>query len=1174
VRPGKNPLACAVVVGVLLAMDTAPEGLDGPCTASAQAPTASAPTADFFVSPKGNDRWSGRLADPGENDGPFATVARAQQAVRALRKTWKEQRPVRVVLRGGTYYLDRPLEFGPEDSGAEKAPVVYAAAAGERVVLSGGRRIAGGRWGEANGRKAWIVDIPDVKEGKWSFRQLFVSGERRPRTRLPKTGEYRIESLPGYTGDFLRSPTKQFVYAPGNIVPAWRNLREVEVVGITRWLDNRLPIESASDATRTVTFDRPSLFALVSSAVSGDGTARPSVYWVENVFEALDTPGQWYLDRPSGQLYYLPRPGEEVTSAEIVAPRLTQVVRVVGRPGAAAHDLRFEGITFSHTEWQAPADYASSLQAGIEVPGAILFDYAERCAVTGGGIERIGNYGVEVNVGCADIEISHNRIADIGAGGVRIGHFFSWETDGSGRLTERGRQRKAAMPKGPRSQRITVADNEIAHCGRFTPEAVGVFVGDNANNKVIHNHIYDLFYSGISVGSVQDFGPNHAQGNIVEYNHIHDIGQGVLSDLAGIYTCSTPGTRIRFNLVHDVSRRDYGGWGIYPDEGSHDILIEKNLVYRCQDGALFAHHNRNITAENNIFTFNRTAQVERGGIGGFELTCRRNLVYYKEGKAVGDYGNRHCGRDVCAFDHNLYWNASGQPVLFGGKTLAQWQAAGQDKGSIIADPLFVDPEKGYFRLRPGSQAAKIGFEPWDLKAAGPRPRPAALRFAGPLAVHPRNPRYFVDGSGKAIYLGGHQVFTEIQDNAWTKPWVLDWPRHLQFMKERNLNYLRNWIIFSTGGGPTSVASPMPYARTGPGTALDGRPKFDLRRFDETYFKRLHDRIRLAQDQGIVVSVMLFEVYGFNANVKDKALWDGNTFNGKNNVNGIDADPNGDSIGLEFFYGNDPKLRQIQRDYVKKVIDSVNDLDNVIFEVANECGATQWQHDMIDFIHEYEAKHKPRRHLVLMSPGGPDVRGKWVSRPKRDVTGSRADAIAVMSAWANYKQDPPANEEGRPAIMDMDHISPSGSDDRILPWKALTRGYHYSMYDHPFENRRDEGPSWELARRNVGAAVSYSRRFSDLAAAGPHGELSSTKYCLAHPGHEYLVLQPAADVPLTVNVQPGRYRYEWFRPETTKVEKTGSFQAGGGAEEFKAPFAGPAVLYLTVAKEGSSDNKGS
>ena len=207
------------------------------------------------------------------------------------------------------------------------------------------------------------MDIPEVKAGSWRFRQLFVDGGRRPRTRLPKEGEYRIESLPGYTGDFLRSPTRRFVYAAGDIVPGWRNLRDVEVVGITKWLDNRLPIEGVDAKSRTVTFDRPSLFALLS----GD---KPGPYWVENVVEALDTPGQWYLDRPQGILYYLPRPGEEMRSAEIIAPRLSQVIRVVGRAGAPVHDLRFEGLTFAHTEWQPPADYASSLQAGIEVPGA------------------------------------------------------------------------------------------------------------------------------------------------------------------------------------------------------------------------------------------------------------------------------------------------------------------------------------------------------------------------------------------------------------------------------------------------------------------------------------------------------------------------------------------------------------------------------------------------------------------------------------------------------------------------------------------------------------------------------------------------------------------------------------------------------------------------------------
>jgi hypothetical protein len=157
------------------------------------------------------------------------------------------------------------------------------------------------------------------------------------------------------------------------------------------------------------------------------------------------------------------------------------------------------------------------------------------------------------------------------------------------------------------------------------------------------------------------------------------------------------------------------------------MLIQKNLIYRCQDGALFAHHNRNITAENNIFAFNRTAQIERGGIGGFELTYRCNLVYYMEGKAVGDYGGGNFGLDVCAFDRNLYWNASGKPVLFANKRFSEWQAAGQDKTSLIADPLFVDPAHGNFALRPGSPAAQIGFEPLDLSAVGPRPPPFRAR---------------------------------------------------------------------------------------------------------------------------------------------------------------------------------------------------------------------------------------------------------------------------------------------------------------------------------------------------------------------------------------------------------------------------------------------------------------
>jgi len=221
-------------------------GCAGDWVKGVQLAFAAGPKAvEFFVSPHGNDSWSGRLAGPGEKDGPFATIMRAREAVRAFRKAQAQPAPVRVVIRGGTYYLDQSLEFGAQDSGSEKAPVVYAAAEGEKVVLSGGRRLDGGRWGEVKGRKAWVLDIPEVKAGRWSFHQLFVNGERRERTRLPKEGFYHIEAVPDYKAhepdDDQHHNVRRFIYTGTDIQP-WHNLQDVEVVAVETCIANRLPI--------------------------------------------------------------------------------------------------------------------------------------------------------------------------------------------------------------------------------------------------------------------------------------------------------------------------------------------------------------------------------------------------------------------------------------------------------------------------------------------------------------------------------------------------------------------------------------------------------------------------------------------------------------------------------------------------------------------------------------------------------------------------------------------------------------------------------------------------------------------------------------------------------------------------------------------------------------------
>ncbi len=677
-------LTCAIVVVSSWAWDR----LNAVQSALAASPQA----VEFFVSPQGSDSWSGRFAAPTAGDGPFATIARARDAVRAWRKAQAQPALVRVIIRSGTYYLDQPLEFSALDSGSKDAPAIYSAAAGERVVLSGGRRLDGGHWGKVKQEKAWVVDIPEVREGRWNFHQLFVNGERRARTRRPKEGFYRVESVPEYDAsqpdDDQHNNVRRFVYSGIDIQP-WHNLEDIDVVAVETCQSNRLPIREVDVEKRLVTFDRTSRGNLMYGG--------PARYWLENIFEALDTPGEWYLDRVVGRLYYLPMPGEDMEKAEIIAPLLPELVRVVGANDAPVRYLRFEGLAFAHTEWGEPPDWPREghyTGAWYDVPGVIRLIHARECAVTRCVIEHGSAYGVEVREGSRDVEISRNRMSDLGAGGVKI-----WF----------------------KSARTTVADNEIAHTGMIFLTSYGICVMDSPGNQIIYNHVYDRAYTGILVGWAMYFEEGNAFGNVVEHNHVHDIGKGLVIDMGGIYTegiCA--GTCIRYNVVHDIrSRKGEDEIGIYHDSGA-DILVEKNLAYRCTP--LHVHYTRNITLENNIFAFGKWAEVSIAGVFDTpmpEYSFRRNIVYFKEGRVVGSWNpnNRNC-----TYDRNLYWNASRKPLLFGDKGLgfAEWQAAGKDLHSIIADPLFLDPEHDDFRLGPGSPAAQIGFEPWDLASVGPR----------------------------------------------------------------------------------------------------------------------------------------------------------------------------------------------------------------------------------------------------------------------------------------------------------------------------------------------------------------------------------------------------------------------------------------------------------------------
>ena len=287
---------------------------------------------NFFVSTTGND------TNPGTKDAPFATVGRAQQAVRSLVAKGLDW-PVIVHIRNGTYRLDSPLAFGHEDSGTSDYRITYAAYPGETPVLTGGRVITG--WEEAGDGK-WTAKLPEVMAGKWTFRQLFADGQRLPRGRFRNEPDLlRVESVSDdVTGIVLDQS------------PSAANLagKNAELVMYQNWSISRVAIMSLDD--RSIQLANPMGWIGHGPAT----TASPhKPTFIEHALEFVDQPGEWYLDHATGVLTYQAAKDENPNDREFVAPVLDKLLLVEGRPDAPVQNLHLAGLTFQHTRWELPA---------------------------------------------------------------------------------------------------------------------------------------------------------------------------------------------------------------------------------------------------------------------------------------------------------------------------------------------------------------------------------------------------------------------------------------------------------------------------------------------------------------------------------------------------------------------------------------------------------------------------------------------------------------------------------------------------------------------------------------------------------------------------------------------------------------------------------------------------
>ncbi len=662
------------------------------------------PAAELFVATNGNDQWSGTLPEPNATgtDGPLATLTTARDEARNQRAVGQS---TKVLVRGGTYYLEAPFTLEPEDSGTPESPALFTAYPGEHPVLSGGRPITGWRQGPG---ELWQVELPDVKSGDWYFHQLFVDGLRRGRARSPNEGYHRIAELIPGPPDPRSKPIARdrFVFAADEIQP-WQRLSDVNVILMHSWETSIHPIKSVDTDSNIVEFAAP------MREWWSIGYWEPEQrYYVENAFELLDQPGEWYLDRETGVLSYWPLPGESMNETQTVAPVLSELVRLAGDvdAGRFVQHVTLRGLAFHHADWGLDPAGNSSTQAAVNVPAAVMADGAIGCAVEDCETAHVGTYGVWFRRGCKDCRIQRNRLHDLGAGGVRVGEASMATTD----VAE--------------SSRILVDNNHIYDGGHVYAAGIGIWIAQSSHNQISHNDIHDLLYSGISVGWNWGVQQNRTHHNVIEFNHVHDLAHGTLSDAGLIYCLGvSPGSVIRNNVLHDMwpYSRPALGWGIYLDARCGNYTVENNLVYNTLSGGLMFNNGGHAhTIRNNIFALSADYALWPYSEQK-PSSLRRNIVYLTQGDLLIPHGERSLNERIAAnqpvgdWDENLYWHTQGADELrFYRHTFSQWQELGLDRHSRIADPLFADVAKRDFRLMEDSPAHELGFQPFDVSQVG------------------------------------------------------------------------------------------------------------------------------------------------------------------------------------------------------------------------------------------------------------------------------------------------------------------------------------------------------------------------------------------------------------------------------------------------------------------------
>jgi len=679
----------------------------------------------LYVAKDGNNAWSGKLAAPNDakTDGPFATIERARDEVRK-RKAAGLPHGATVIVRGGIYPLDTPFVLEPQDSGTEKGPITYTAHAGEKVHLRGSVPVTG--W-SLHKDKIFCADLTDVNLGASRFRQLFYKGKRQHLARCPnfdpkhpRSGGFayitgtlskdKLEPLKYKPWEFRSTATKtSFLYDPQQLdTGTWAKPTEarVHVWSWLNWNRNIVRVKSVDRERHIITLQGRASYALMEG----------NRFFIENVFEELDAPGEWHYDETAKRLYFRPPDGRS-PEGHVFVPVHSSLAAFQGdkEKGAFVQHVRLHGFHLAESR-----------------KDLVTMSMAAHCTLSACTLTNCGDSALTISD-----RSHHNRIA-----GCDIAH-----TAGSAVTVKGVRDWSHSLEN--RICHNVITNNHVHHVGeggnawgaiRVNPGCGGNCTHDNI---ISHNLVHDTPRQGISFNGVR---------NIVEYNHVHHTNQEQ-SDTGAIGMGSRDiyerGSIIRFNYVHDTGgycMRKPGEWeyphycwGIYLDDYTSGVHVYGNIVVRTYLGGVMIHGGQDNVVENNIIVDGLKQQIHYAPIDsttsgrtpghpdpsmwlmkGTKLL--RNVFCYSDEKALWIKGKKW-EQVVAESDRNLIWHHGKTVALNLPKTPPEqsweaWRKLGFDGNSVIADPLFVNAAEDDYRLQPNSPALPLGFKPIPVEKIG------------------------------------------------------------------------------------------------------------------------------------------------------------------------------------------------------------------------------------------------------------------------------------------------------------------------------------------------------------------------------------------------------------------------------------------------------------------------